>query len=132
MSNIKDDLYTYAKNIYKNLESQLKKVDKNLLINSDGRKKNGHEGTKKGSFIYLLYDQNDLLLYVGETGTTIKNRLKADGDGSHFKKSPEMYNEVSYVKYIKGTFSPMERKMIEQALTIYLKPKYYNNKVWDY
>ncbi|WP_445669314.1 GIY-YIG nuclease family protein [Paenibacillus sp. FSL R7-0204] len=103
---------------------------------ADGRSKLGHEGAKKGSFIYLLYDVNDNLLYVGETGTHLKNRLYRDGSGSHYITNRTMYDETKYVEYIRtekeDALTPMERKMIEQALSIYLKPKYYNKIEWDY
>ncbi|MED4461871.1 GIY-YIG nuclease family protein [Metabacillus fastidiosus] len=136
MDNIKAELFNYSKKLYKGIENQLKRADRDIITAADGRLKIGHEGAKKGSFIYLLYDKNDKLLYVGETGETIKKRLKSHGSGSHSVKNSEMFNNVSYIKYLKtekaNALSPMERKMIEQAFTIHLKPKYYNGQVWKY
>lgn len=136
MSNMKKVLLDYSEKVYRSIENQLQRADRDVIVTADGKLKLGHEGAKKGSFIYLLYDENDVLLYVGETGTTIKKRLKADGSGAHYVTNRTMYDETSYIKYLKTTkgdaLSPMERKMIEQALTIYLKPKYYNKEIWEY
>lgn len=136
MINLKIELLNYSKNVYEIIVNQLQIADRDIIVTTNGRLKIGHEGAKKGSFVYLLYDKNDKLLYVGETGTTIKNRLKADGSGAHFVKNRKMFDETSYIKYLKtiknDALSPMERKMIEQALTIHLKPKYYSNKIWKF
>lgn len=77
----------------------------------------------EGSFIYCLYNENDELLYVGETGVSIKSRLTGDGSGAHNRK--EWYSQISYVKYIKNDkLSGYGRKMIENALCIEHSPKY--------
>ncbi len=136
MSNIKNAVYNHSKDVYKSIESLLKRADRDDIANANGALKLGHEGAKKGSFIYLLFDENDYLLYVGETGTSIKKRLIGDGGGAHIFNNRLMYDETRYIKYLrtdkKDTLSPMERKMIEQAITIYLKPKYYNKEIWKY
>lgn len=133
---MKTELYELSENIYNKIKPDLKRANRDAIINSNGTLKTGHEGAKKGSFVYLLYSDNDELLYVGETGTTIKKRLKSDGSGAHLKTNPLMFAATKYILYYKSkgdtALSPMERKMIEQALTIFLRPKYYNKKEWAY
>lgn len=130
MSDLKEVISSGCKGIYKSIEDKLRKVDVDTITNSDGRSANGHEGSKRGSFIYLLYDKNDTLLYIGETGVSIKSRLTGDGTEAHTNK--HFFSEVKYVRYLRTveekTLSKIERKMIEQALSIHLKPKYYDNK----
>ena len=94
------------------------------ILNSDGRKPNSPEACKKGSFVYLFFDKDDQLLYVGETGTSVKSRVNGDGSGSHFIK--DWFHEVSTVKYYcTSNDDEKERKLVEQALSISLHPKYY-------
>mgnify|MGYP002266804549 CR=1 FL=1 len=92
----------------------LKKVEIETVENSDGRKKEAHEACKAGSFIYLLYDINDALLYLGETGKSIRTRLTGDGSGSHNRK--DWYKDVAYIMYYRGNnvdLCETERKIIE-------------------
>lgn len=129
---LKDDLLKKSEEIYLKVKGLLSFTTRDEIVNANGTLRTGHEAAKRGSFVYLLYDKNLNLLYVGETGTSIKKRLVQDGSGAHSSKNPEMYNETQYVKYIKTNaitgLSEMERKFIEQALSIHLKPKYYGRK----
>ena len=96
------------------------------MENSDGRKKEGHEACKNGSFLYLLYTADDILIYVGETGESIKTRLTCDGSGSHNKK--EWYREVAYIKYYRASnndFSAPERKILEESFSLVKEPLHY-------
>ncbi|MGF3104083.1 GIY-YIG nuclease family protein [Rossellomorea sp. DUT-2] len=136
MDDIKEEIFEHSRNIYNTIADLLLTVDMEEVITSNGYFKDAHETTKKGSFIYLLYDSHDRLLYVGETGTSIKKRLISDGSGAHRSTNPELYKQIKYIKYFKSSednlLNSMERKMIEQATTIYLKPKYYSKKIWSY
>lgn len=120
-----------AKQLTEFVWDKLKTAQQNTIVNCNGRKKDSHEACKRGSFVYLLFDKNDELLYVGETGTSIKSRLIGDGSGSHRKKP--WFDDVEIVKYYCvpadcENSNEMQRKLIEQALSICLKPKYYGRK----
>jgi len=124
---MKNILENFASKLYKEMEIDFKTVNINNVKNSDGRKNDALEVCKRGSFVYLLYDSNNKLLYVGETGISIKSRCFSDGSGAH--KNKPWFNDVSYIKYYRknnSDFSSFERKAIENALCILLKPK--NNK----
>jgi len=98
------------------------------VFNADGRKSNSHEGAKKGSFIYFLLDNNKEILYIGETGDSLKDRLKGHGNGAHDKKS--WFNQVKYIKYFKVNESEMDwkfRLVIESILVMKFQPKYNAN-----
>lgn len=129
---LKGEILKKTEDIYLKVKDLLVLTTRDEIVTTNGTLSTGHEAAKRGSFVYLLYDKNLNLLYVGETGTTIKKRLVQDGGGSHHSKNPEMYNETKYVKYLKTSgisgLSEMDRKFIEQALSIHLKPKYYGRK----
>ncbi|MGE4403533.1 MAG: GIY-YIG nuclease family protein [Desulfobulbus sp.] len=123
---LKSKLQIIAEDLVKFIWPFLKKVDIQTVEKSDGRSKDSHETCKNGSFIYLLYDINDNLLYVGETGKSIKTRLTGDGSGSHYKK--DWYKDVAYIKYYGGNsadLSDKERKIIEESISLVKRPKHY-------
>ena len=71
--------------------------------------------SKKGSFIYYLYNEEDNIIYIGESGVSVKRRLFGDGSGAHCHK--EWFHEVKYVKYYKNDDMDKDtRKLIERAL----------------
>lgn len=112
-----------SKCLVKKYEPNLIKVNINIIKTGDGRKKNAHETCKNGFFLYLFYDNNDKLLYVGETGDSIKKRIKGHGSGAHNKKI--WYNNISYVKYLKDDkLNLYERKLLESAFIIEMNPIY--------
>ncbi|TXK83551.1 GIY-YIG nuclease family protein [Paenibacillus sp. N3.4] len=119
-----------AEKIYESIEKDLKIVSKEEIINTDGKLRIGHETAKKGSFVYMLFNEVNTLLYVGETGTSIKRRMISDGSGAHKFKNPKMFNETVYIKYLlldHSKLSENERRFIEQAISIHKQPKYYSN-----
>jgi hypothetical protein len=69
------------------------------------------------------------VLYVGETGKSVKTRCSGDGSGSHNKKP--WFNEVNYIKHFTKDneieLPVNERKLLEQAFSIYLSPRYYGS-----
>ncbi|OCL26602.1 hypothetical protein U472_11500 [Orenia metallireducens] len=115
-----------AQVITNKIKSKLKSISIDKVISSDGRSKESPEVCKSGSFVYLLYDKNDKLLYVGETGTSIRKRLKGHGGGSH--KGKPWYKRIKTIKYYKGdakVFDEKKRKFVEQAFSIALNPEFY-------
>jgi len=93
----------------------------------NGNNSNAPRACKKGSSVYILYSNNNSVLYVGETGVSIKSRCFGDGSGAHCKK--DWFNDVDsvshYTKDNESEFNEKERKFIEQALSITLEPTYY-------
>lgn len=128
MKKVSEKTLDSTKKLYKSLEREFKSSKIKEVITSDGRKSDSHEAAKKGSYIYLLYDSDDNLLYVGETGVSIRRRLTGDGSGSHQIKNNEMYRKIDTIKYIKtdceNGLSPKERKVIESALILCLNPAF--------
>ncbi|MCR3758459.1 hypothetical protein KYB31_05545 [Clostridium felsineum] len=108
-----------CESISKNLSE---KVEIDLIRKSDARFKNALECCKKGSIIYFLYDCNDRIIYIGESGKSLKHRLFTDGNGSHFKKN--WFYKVKYARYYKRNMDDDTRKLIERALIAKLKSKY--------
>lgn len=99
------------------------KVDVDKIKVSNGKSKEGLECCKKGSFIYFLFNKNDDVIYIGESGQSVKNRLYTDGNGSHCQK--DWFKEVEYVRYYndKG-MDDNTRKIIERALIMTYGEKY--------
>lgn len=121
MEDFADKIMNITKQIYSIMGSNLFEKSLNEITEAKG---------EQGSFVYLLYSGSNELLYIGETGASIKARLVGNGSGAHNKKN--FYNQVKKVRYYKIPASianqKAARKMIEQALSIHLKPKHYDNK----
>lgn len=123
---LKANLRENAEKLIELIWGSLKQADIETVEKSDGRTKEGHEACKNGSFLYLLYTADDILLYVGETGESIKTRLTGDGSGSHNNK--EWYREVAYIKYYRASnndFSAPERKILEESFSLVKEPLHY-------
>lgn len=123
---LKANLRENAEKTIELIWGSLQRVNIETVENSDGRTSEAHEACKKGSFLYLLYTIDDILLYVGETGESIKTRLTGDGSGSHNKK--EWYQEVAYIKYYlanNNNFSAPERKILEESFSLIKEPLHY-------
>lgn len=115
----------FSANLFKHYEKDLmhNTIDE---INIDGRNKDAPEACKGNSAIYILYTKDNEILYVGESGESVKTRCTGDGSGSH--KNKDWWKDVTYVKYLinkENRFTEKERKFIEQAFSIHLSPKYY-------
>lgn len=86
-----------------------------------------HETRQLGSYIYLLLNEYDEVIYVGETGESIIHRLYGDGSGSHCNK--EWFNEVKKVRYYRNeAMDWMLRLAIESLLVLKFLPKYNMSK----
>ena len=74
-----------------------------------------------GSYVYAAYDSKGVLLYVGETGKSIKRRFRDDGSGAHKHKS--WYTAMKTVKYKRLCLnSKYYRKLLERALILAGRP----------
>ena len=83
--------------------------------------------SQKGSCLYAAYDSNGELLYVGETGESLKDRFINHGSGAH--KNKDWYENMAEVKYKK--LCPIDekndvryRKLLERALILARAPKH--------
>lgn len=92
---------------------------------SDGRFLNAPRACKQGFFIYLLFNRNDEVLYIGQTRQSIKHRTHTDGNGSH-KNCNNWWGEVEYVKYyVSNELEDIkERNKLKKELIKILNPKY--------
>ena len=98
---------------------------------ADGRKEKNII-SQLGSFLYVVFDEKDTVLYVGETGTSLKNRFISDGGGSHKQKNKNWYSIFKYIKILKLDSNDMQvRKLLEQSLSISMQPKYYDGKIYN-
>lgn len=100
-------------------------MNKVALENSDGRR-NPEKFNTEGMCLYVAYSSDDEPLYVGETSTSIKRRFITDGSGAH--KHQTWYDQCDYIKYCKfenDEIDTPKRKLLEQAFSIILSPKYY-------
>lgn len=106
-----DDISVYIEN---NLSI---KANISVIEQTDGRIKPTPEYCQSGSFIYYIYDKLNNIIYIGETGTSIKNRLFNDGSGAH--KLKYWFKYADYVRYFKdNNMTADERKLIERALIL--------------
>ena len=109
------------------IKKNLKKEELDEIKKSDGREKNSPECCKKSSSIYFLYNDKEEIIYIGETGASVKHRLFTDGSGSHDKKG--WISKVRKLRYYKNDeMDPNSRKTIERALIQKHNPKYNNDK----
>ena len=113
----------FVKDISDIIDKLLIKEDLNLIYTSDGRKNGACECCKNGSYIYFLFDDLDRIIYIGESGKSVKHRLFTDGSGSHCQKS--WFCDIEYLKYYKN--DKMEsniRKLVERSLIAKYNPIY--------
>ena len=83
----------------------------------------------KGSYVYAAYDADHCLLYVGQTGESIKTRFRGDGSGAHKNKNSCWYKDVKYVEYLKLDADSKEcRLWLEHTLIFAGKPKHNKRK----
>jgi hypothetical protein len=109
-----------TKYIWENLSER---IELNDIKKYDGRYKNSPEYSKKGSYIYCLFNTDNEVIYIGETGQKLKNRLFSDGNGAH--KGKAWLHEVEYVKYYKDkNMNNDTRKLIERILILNMRKKY--------
>lgn len=124
---MRDRLKKHSQEIYEVLEPRMIVEDIAKIKSTNGRSLDAPRACKAGSSVYILLSKTNDILYVGETGTSIKSRCFGDGSGSHFHKP--WFCDVVKVKHFTASgiveFSVMERKISEQALSIHLSPAHY-------
>lgn len=129
---MKQKINTMIDGLIDPLGGQWRRATKAEIEKADGRKDRSNPICKTASCLYLACSDGQIL-YVGETSKSIKRRFISDGSGSHKKTcSTTWYSEMTYVQFI--TFDEQalptpHRKLMEQALSIYHKPKYYEGRL---
>ncbi len=111
---LKDEILSWSKEITNNISWDCLRKDEAEVLE------------EKGSFIYAVFNNQDECLYVGETGVSLQDRFKRNGNAAHCRKS--WYKEVIIVKYCRWELDDLpanERKLLEQAISLVLKPKHY-------
>ena len=108
----------FSESISEYIESRLSnKIDISYIKNTSGKTKSADACLKKGNFIYYIYNEKDELIYIGETGTSVKNRLFNHGSGAH--KNKQWFRQAEYIKYYKDLKMTQNiRKLIERALIL--------------
>ncbi len=119
----------FSQNIYRTISNDLILEDISKIKVTNGNKKDAPRACKKGSSVYILYNFKNEVIYIGETGESIKSRCYGDGSGAHcHKKWFENVKKVRhYTKDSDKEFTEKERKVTEQALSVHLSPKIYGD-----
>jgi len=105
------------------VEKSLIKENINLIRNSDGKINNLCECCEPGSYIYFLFDDLDNIIYIGESGESIRHSLFTDGNELHYKKN--WFCTVKYLKYFKDDkMGANVRKVLERVLITKHSPIY--------
>ena len=100
------------------------RATKNEIEKADGRTNPDNPVSKKGSYVYAAYDGEGELLYIGETGESIKRRFKSDGTSAHDKK--DWYSDMEEIRYLNLPCDKNHRKLLERALILAGNPIYQN------
>ena len=90
------------------------RATKKQIEEADGRRNRGNPISKEGSYVYAACDGEGELLYIGETGESIKARFKSHGSGAHNKKG--WYIDIEKVRYMELPYGEDYRKLLERAL----------------
>lgn len=113
----------FSDELYNCIENELKKEDVDIIKKSHGRSKDSPECCKNGSFIYFILNEENEIIYIGETAVSVKSRLFGDGSASHSKK--KWFNQAKTIKYYKNDFmDDNSRKVLERVLIRRYKPIY--------
>ena len=124
---MRDKIRAISQEVYELIEPYMIEEDITQILDSHGKSTNSPRACKAGSSVYLLLSESNEVLYVGESGVSIKSRCFGDGSGAHYQKT--WFQEVAKVRHFtkdsEAEFSKQERKLAEQALSIVLCPKYY-------
>ena len=117
---------TFANSTRDEFCSNSLKVSKERLENLDRRRDRMHPTFRKGSYVYVAYE-NQTVLYVGETGEHVRTRFKGDGSGEHRRK--DWYCRMTHVRFWElPSKTGHYRKFIEAALIFALRPSEQPNK----
>jgi len=113
----------FANKVDELIKSELKAESLSLIKKSHGNMMGSPECCKENSYIYFLYNDNKGIIYIGETGKSIKRRLFTDGSGAHCNK--DWFVNVKKIEYYKNNeMKSNTRKIIERALIKKYNPKY--------
>ena len=87
----------------------------------------GKEEYRQG--LYFLYNSSETIIYIGKVGsgerTSLYDRMKGHGPGSHSKKDKRWYSEVSFGRFNKfdkfndSEIAVLERLAISKCGTVY-------------
>lgn len=122
-----NEIEIFSKSFFDLFNTKCKKFTKQDIENADGRKLK-NKISKTGSILYVVFDNSDKVLYVGETGKSIKRRFISDGHGSHKRKNSNWYNNMEYLLMLCLDNNEVKhRKLLEQSLSVSFKPRYYND-----
>ena len=118
-----DEACSFCRSAVNKFNKHADSVCKRCIEQANGRKRK-HPITAKGSYVYVAYE-NEIVLYVGETRTTIKNRFITDGSGSHCQKNSDWYLRMTHVRFLElDSDEECYRKLIEKALIMDLCPEF--------
>jgi len=123
MSDLLNFTNQFANKVDELIKNELKTEKLSLIKKSHGNMMGSPECCKENSYIYFLYNDNEEIIYIGETGKSIKRRLFNDGSGAHCSKG--WFVNVKKIKYYKNNeMKSNTRKIIERALIKKYKPEY--------
>lgn len=97
------EAHKFAKRILCDFEhgESTEQATKQDIENADSRKKKNRI-SEEGSYVYAAYDNSERLLYVGETGKSIKRRFISDGTGAYKEKNKCWYEIMENVRFKKN------------------------------
>jgi len=112
------------------LNGKWSEATKAAIEAADGRKDKQNTICKSASCLYVAC-AGERVLYVGETSKSIKRRFIVDGSGSHKEDCSIWYVQMTHVQYVcfgEAELPEIHRKLLEQALSIQLKPEFYRKR----
>jgi len=127
-----DAALQFSKCVLDDFNKSLQSATKEEIEQADGRR-GPNPISQKGSCLYAAYGSNGQLLYVGETGESLKDRFINHGSGSHKEKHGYWYKNMATVKYKKlrpsdgkydDKYDERYRKLLERALILAGAPKH--------
>lgn len=124
---LRDELEAFASSLWNTVRPYFNEYEDDIstVESTNGNRNDAPPACKNGSVLYVLRDQKKRVLYVGESGESVKNRCFLDGSGAHNRKSWfAKVNSVQYYKPKEGEMTKAERVMVEHALILVLKPEH--------
>lgn len=111
-----DEARHFSARLFCLFSSLAARATKNEIEEADGRSDPDNPVSKQGSYVYAACDGEGELLYIGETGKSIKRRFESDGSGAHNKK--DWYLDMEKVRYMELPCDEDYRKLLERALIL--------------
>ena len=126
VSDLDKEARQFAECVLRNFTETARTVTKDDIQTADARRVSECPISKQGSYVYAAYDANECLLYVGQTGESIKKRFRSHGSGAHFEE--DWYKlETAKVRFQRlgpASADGYYRKLLERALILAGGPKY--------